>query len=77
MAFAPHPPRPFAPTGAKGSLNSRFGVFAPDTRLTDSCCGAGLSACIGLRGGRSQWFDWLVPAVARLFCVRDPSIGKS
>ena len=55
MGFAPHPPRPFAPTGAKGSLNSRFGGFAPDTRLTESRCGAGLRARIGLRGGRSQW----------------------
>jgi hypothetical protein len=54
MGFAPHPPRPFAPTGAKGSLNSRFGDGAPNTVLPASGCGAGLRACMGLRGGRSQ-----------------------
>jgi hypothetical protein len=53
--FAPHPPRPFAPTGEKGGFNSRFGFVAPATVLRASCCGAGLCACIGLRGGRSRW----------------------
>ena len=54
MVFTPHPPRPFTPTGVKGGFNSRFGVFAPNTCLLARRCGAGLLACSGLRGGRSQ-----------------------
>ena len=53
--FAPHPPRPFAPTGAKGSFNRRFDFFAPTTVLPARYWVAGLFARIGLRGGRSQW----------------------
>jgi hypothetical protein len=52
--FTPHPPRPFTPTGVKGGFNSRFGCFAPTTGLLARRCGAGLLACSGFRGGRSQ-----------------------
>ena len=55
LVCPPLPPAPSSPAGTKGSLNSRFGVFAPNTVLTAMGCGAGLCACIGLRGGRSQW----------------------
>ena len=52
----PHiPPAPSPPAGAKGGLNSQFGCFAPNTVLLGRGCGALLVACMGGRGGRSQW----------------------
>ncbi len=57
LVCPPFPPAPSPPAGTKGSLNSRFGVGAPTTRLRESRCGAGLFARIGLRGGRSQWLQ--------------------
>ena len=54
--FCPHfPPAPSPPAGAKGSLNSQFGCFAPNTVLLGRGCGALLVAYMGGRGGRSQW----------------------
>ena len=57
LIYPPLPPRPFTPAGVKGSLNSQFGCFAPDTGVGAGGCSAGLLAQIGKRCGRSQRID--------------------
>ena len=57
LVCPPLPPRPFTPAGVKGSLNSQFGCFAPDTGVGAGGCSAGLLAQIGKRCGRSQRID--------------------
>ena len=52
--YPPLPPRPFTPAGVKGSLNTQFGFFGPDTGVGAGGCGAGLFAQIGERRSRSQ-----------------------
>ncbi len=52
----PHiPPAPSPPAGVKGGFNSQFGCVAPNMVLLGRGCGALLVACMGRRGGRSQW----------------------
>jgi len=55
FVFPPFPPAPSPPAGTKGSLNSRFGFFAPNGVLLAGGCGALLVAYMGGRGGRSEW----------------------
>jgi len=50
----PLPPRPFTPAGVKGSLNSQFGFFGPDTGVDVKACDMGLRTAIGKRSSRSQ-----------------------
>ena len=57
LVCPPLPPRPVTPAGVKGSLNSQFGCFAPDTGVGAGGCGACLLAQIGKRCGRSQRID--------------------
>jgi len=57
LVCPPLPPRPFTPAGVKGSLNSQFGCFAPDTGVGAGGCGACLLAQIGKRCDRSQRID--------------------
>jgi hypothetical protein len=54
---SPLPPRPFTPAGMKGGFNSRSCFVAPNTVLHAGGCGARVMACVGTRGGRSQWLD--------------------
>ena len=49
------PPAPSPPRGVKGSWNTQFGFFGPDTGIGAGRCGAGLFAQIGERRSRSQW----------------------
>ena len=50
----PLPPRPFTPAGVKGSWNSQFGFFGPDTGVDVKACDMGLRTAIGKRSSRSQ-----------------------
>ena len=53
--FVPRfPPAPSPPRGVKGSWNTQFGFFGPDTGIGAGRCGAGLFAQIGERRSRSQ-----------------------
>ena len=59
MGLSPHPPRPFTPAGAKGSLNSQFGFLDLDTGFGSSVCDARLDAYLGERDSRSGWIaNW-------------------
>ena len=52
----PHfPPAPSPPAGTEGGLNWQFGCVAPNTVLLGRSCDALLVACMGGRGGRSEW----------------------
>ena len=53
FVYPPLSPRPFTPTGVKGSLNSQFDFFVPDRGVAERGGGAGMFAQIGERGGRS------------------------
>ena len=55
LLLSPLPPRPFTPTGVKGSLNSRFGLCAPNKKLPARGCGTFVLAREGQRNSRSQW----------------------
>jgi len=52
--FPRFPPAPSPPRGVKGSWNTQFGCFGPDTGIGGGRCGAGLFAQIGERRSRSQ-----------------------